>query len=644
MSLIVGQDVGKAYGAEYVLEEMSFHVSEGDRIGLVGPNGEGKTTLMRILGGFDEPTTGRLQRRGNLKVGYLPQDPPTHMAEMTLWDSMLEVFGALRRVEAELADLAGRLGDDPDGALLARYGQLQHEYEACGGYSYEQRIKEVLTGLSFPPDRYESPLGQFSGGQRTRALLARLLLDDSDLLLLDEPTNHLDLESVEWLEHFLAEARRGSVVVVSHDRYFLDKVATHIWEIAFAALEEYRGNYTQHLSKRADRLKERRRAYEAQRKYILDTEDYVRRYGAAKRPQQAHGRQTRLERYLATHALEKPREHKTIHLRITPLKATGDLVLRSAGLRAGYDASRPVASAEGLEVRRGRRIALVGPNGAGKTTLLRTLMGDLPALAGTVQWGANVRLGYLPQSHARLRPEWTALQALRQQDPLLKDEQGRNLLGGMGLSGDDAFKRIDQLSGGQRTRVLLAQLALTGPNVLVLDEPTNHLDLPSREIVQSLLSDFEGTLLFVSHDRYLVQALATHVWAIENGVVHELVGGWEKYVEWRTAMRTGTAQGASTERRQRATRREANLAARQQGKQRQKLQKRMEELEAQIEAVEAKLAGLLDAAGAAGEAGDLDLVGKLGEEHGLANQKKHELWEEYEQVHGDMESLERDDP
>ena len=638
MSLIVGQDVGKAFGAEYVLEGMSFRVSAGDRIGLVGPNGEGKTTLLRILGGLDEPTTGTVRRAAHLRVGFLPQDPPAGLGELTVWQSMLDSFAPLRKQEAELADLAARLDGDAESALLDRYGRLQHAFEAAGGYAYETRIKAVLSGLGFGPDRQAMPLRQLSGGQRTRALLARLLLDDSDLLLLDEPTNHLDLDNVEWLERFLAE-RRAALVVCSHDRYFLDRATTQTWEIAFGSLETYRGNYSAHLPKRAERLKERRRQWQAQQRLVADTEDYVRRHGAARRPQQAHGRQRRLERLLATEAIDRPREHRTMHLRIAPRQASGDPVLRVADLVAGYDAARPVARSGELEVRRGERIALVGPNGAGKTTLLRTLLGELPALGGSVRWGANVAPGYLPQSHARLKGEWTALDALRQAEPLLENEQARRVLGGLGLTGDDAVKRIDQLSGGQRTRVLLAQVALAGPNVLVLDEPTNHLDLPSREIVQSLLADYDGTILFVSHDRYLVEALATHVWAIEGGAVQRLIGGWDKYVAWRAAVRTGVAEASAPQQRQRADRREANLAARQQNKRRQRLQRRIEELEGDIEAVEAQLAELLDAAGKAGEAGDLDEVRRLGEAHRSANTRRHELWDEYERLHAELDAL-----
>jgi ATP-binding cassette subfamily F protein 3 len=627
MSLIVGENVGKSFDEGYVLRRVRFRVGPGDRIGLVGPNGEGKTTLLRIVAGLDEPTAGTVQRKGGLRIGYLPQDPPAPGAT-TLWQSALEVFAELRRKEAALGELAGQLHDDPGGERLKRYGTIQAEFEAAGGYDYETRIRTVLSGLGFGPDEYDKPLAQLSGGERTRALLARLLLEEPDVLLLDEPTNHLDLEAVEWLERFLQGFRRA-IVVVSHDRYFLDRVTDRTWEVSFGHLEVYRGGYTAHLKKRDERYRERLRKWQAQQDYVARTEEFIRRNLAGQRTKEAQGRRTRLERFLATEAIDKPRRHEHIHVRIVPKRRSGDLVLRAGELAVGYEPGRALLDAGDLEVRRGQRIAMVGANGTGKTTLLRTLLAQLAPLRGTVRRGASVDFGYLPQTHEHLPRDRTVLECLLAADAALTPERARTLLGGFLFRGEEVFKRIDEISGGQRSRVILARLAVASPNVLLLDEPTNHLDLPSREIVQDLLREFAGTVLFVSHDRYLVQALATHVWALEGGAVHPVRGGWDEYVRWRTAFRSGAAPAATPARRQRRRRRDERQAARQQQRHRQRLRRRLEVVEEAIHPLERRLEELMAESSRAGEAGDLDRVREVGEEYERAQGELNKLWDEY---------------
>jgi len=637
MSLVVAHGVSKSYGAEQVIRRATFRIAAGERIALVGPNGEGKTTLLRLIAGLDEPTEGRIDRVGSLRVGYLPQEAPA-AEDQTLWQSMLDVFAEVRRMERELAELAGGLGDDPDGQRLKRYGELQARFEAAGGYDYETRIKTVLTGLGFEAGQYDRPLAQLSGGQRTRGLLGRLLLAEPNLLLLDEPTNHLDLEAVEWLERYLSGYRQA-LVVVSHDRYFLDKATERTWEIAFGRVETYRGSYSQYVPKREQRFSERLRQWQAQQEYVARTEDFIRRNLAGQRTKEAQGRRTRLERFLATEAVGKPRRHERIHVRIHPLQRGGELVLRAAELVIGYDGAAPLMATGDLEVRRGQRVAVIGPNGVGKTTLLRTLLGELEPLAGRVQLGANVTAGYLPQAHECLRGEATVLESVREVDGSLTPERVRTLLGSFLFRGDDVFKRIDELSGGQRSRVILARLALVAPNVLLLDEPTNHLDLPSREIVQDMLEGFDGTVVFVSHDRYLVGALATHVWALEDGRLHPLLGGWEEYVRWRTAYREGLTAASPPRARKRRERRKANEAARQRDRHRRRLERRAEAVEEAIHRLEKRLAELMAASGEAGEAGDLERVRRLGEAYAQADEQRKELWKEYEELHEALEAL-----
>ncbi|MGB2824304.1 MAG: ABC-F family ATP-binding cassette domain-containing protein, partial [Phycisphaerae bacterium] len=580
-----------------------------------------------------------VQRGGAVRVGYLPQDAPAP-AEKTLWQSMLDVFADVRGMEAELAEMAGQLHDDTDGQRLRRYGQLQSRFEAAGGYDHENRARTVLTGLGFAPAQHGTPLAHLSGGQRTRGLLARLLLEEPNVLLLDEPTNHLDLDALEWLERFLT-GYRHSLVVVSHDRYFLDRITGRTWEISFGHLDVYRGGYTAYVQKRDERFDERVREWQAQQAHIAKTEDFIRRNISGQRGKEARGRRTRLERFLATKAMAKPQRHRRLAVRIAPLHRSGDLVLRAKELVIGHAPGHELMEVGDLEVRRGQRIAVVGPNGVGKTTLLRTLLGEIAPLNGAVRLGTNVSMGHLPQTHDNLRGEATVLQSLLDAVEGLKPEPARTLLGGLLFRGDEVLKRIDELSGGQRSRVVLAQLAATAPNVLMLDEPTNHLDLPSREVVQDMLLQFPGTVIFVSHDRYLIEALATHVWALEEKVIHRLTGGWEHYLRWRAEYHGGVLEASPPGAQRRREGRRAHLEARRRSRGRQRLERRLAEVEDAVDAVERRLAALTDEAGEAGEAGDMGRIREIGERHEQASAELRDLWSEYERL---GEQIEQEPP
>jgi ATP-binding cassette subfamily F protein 3 len=409
-------------------------------------------------------------------------------------------------------------------------------------------------------------------------------------------------------------------------------------EISFSNLDVYRGSYSQYVRQRDERFVERMRQWQAQQEFIERTEEFIRRHLAGQRTKEAQGRRTRLERFKAAEAIARPRRHQHVDVRINPLNRTGDLVVRTSGLVIGYDKLRPLADIGSQEVRRGQRVALVGPNGIGKTTLLGTLMGNLPALEGSCELGANVQPGYLPQTHDNLRPDATVLESLQSVDADLKAERARTLLGSFLFTGDDVFKKISELSGGQRSRVILAQLVATGPNLLLLDEPTNHLDLPSRELVQEMLKEFAGTVIFTSHDRYLIEALATHIWALDGGTIHPLDGGWENYVRWRTEFRSGASAAAPPEKKQQHDRRQANIAARKADRDRQRLRRKCEAVEQAIMELERKLRELMDASGQAGEAGDLDRVGDLGRQYTAADEQLQELWRQYAQLHDQLDA------
>ena len=542
MPIVSVIQLGKSFGAERVFSGLNFQIDEHDRIGLVGPNGAGKSTLLNILAGREEPDEGSIAVARNTRIGYLTQ-VVDFQPQNTLREELLTVFSHLREWEHELNDLAQVMASpttqndtELHEQLLARYADLQARYEHAGGYTYENRVEQVLDGLGFTREQQLSPVMQLSGGQQTRAALGKLLLQEPDLLLMDEPTNHLDLAALEWLETYLS-TWKGAMVIVAHDRYFLDKVVSRTIEMAFGRIEEYPGNYTKYLGLREERMERRTREYEAQQAHIAHTEEFIRRYKAGQRSREARGRQKLLDRL---ERVERPQDFPEMHFEFTPVTDSGLIVLATQKLAAGYGGGtrREARTVEptvlvqvaDLELLRGDCVGLIGPNGAGKTTLLRTLIGELPPVSGQVQIGHNVRIGYYSQTHDGLNMNRTVLDEIRQASTL-SEEGARSFLGRFLFSGDDVFKAIGSLSGGERSRVALAKLTLQGPNFMILDEPTNHLDLQSRQFLEEVLSEFEGTLLFVSHDRYFIDSLATKVWAIEDGVLIPYMGN---YTEYRT--------------------------------------------------------------------------------------------------------------
>jgi ATP-binding cassette, subfamily F, member 3 len=530
MSLLNAVDLGKSYGPEDIFDHISFSIPHRARIGLVGANGIGKTTLLRILMGLEEASSGKVTHARNLRIGYLPQNA-TIDSTSTLWDECLHAFQNLveRREELTRLESAMSTAEEPQ-EIIASYGRLQDEFDKLGGYTFENRIQQTLSGLSFTLEDYYRPLKQLSGGQRTRAFLARLLLSDPDLLLLDEPTNHLDIAAIEWLETYLKEWH-GATLIVSHDRYFLNAVATAIWEMT-PIMEIYHGNYSAYMLQREERYQRRLEEYKTQQEFIEKEEDFIRRNIAGQNTRQAQGRRERLERLLKEARLTPPMKSKNLRFHLLPASRSGELVLRTYGLSVGYmDEGKALFHVPDLTLRRNECAALIGPNGAGKTTFLRTILEHIPPLEGETLLGSSLKIGYFAQAHEDLHLEWTLMEEISAAAPGMLPAGIRDYLARFLFSGDDVFKPVKILSGGERGRLALACLALKGSNLLLLDEPTNHLDLPSQEILQAILAEFGGTILLVSHDRYLIDALATQVWEIipDESALNVFEGTYSEY-------------------------------------------------------------------------------------------------------------------
>jgi ATP-binding cassette, subfamily F, member 3 len=552
MSLITAIDLAKSFGPDDIFSGISLTLPHGARYAIVGPNGIGKTTLLRILAGEEVPTAGQVQRAKNLSIGYLPQEA-SFTSQHTLWEECLGAFADLLTMEAELARMETAMAvlSQAD-EILSRYGRLQEEFDRSGGYTYPTRIRQVLTGLGFEQGEFEYPLAHLSGGQRTRALLARLLLSNPDLLILDEPTNHLDIAAVEWLESYLNQWP-GAALIVSHDRYFLDRIANSILEMTRTRFETYRGNYSAYLGQRQERWELRHQIFESEKERLEKELDYIRRNISGQRTLQAKGKLRRLSRTLeaieslgmeavrgknwaeisqeadisahsmsvddATRRLRSLSEPDgrppALTLHLGPSGRSGNIILRTSNLRIGFP-NKELFATDDIELRRLECAALIGPNGAGKTTFLKTILGQHKPLSGEVNLGASLNIGYFAQAHEDLRPERTLVEEIEATAPGLLLAEIRNYLARFLFSRDEVFKQVAVLSGGERGRLALAKLALTQANLLLLDEPTNHLDIPSQEILQQVLGEYQGTILLVSHDRYLIDALATQIWEIDE--------------------------------------------------------------------------------------------------------------------------------
>lgn len=619
MAVLTGEELMHRYGAETVFEKVSVRVHKGERIALIGLNGSGKSTLLRILAGLQEPTSGQVARARSVRVGYLAQEPQLQ-SDATLFEEMLKVFAKLREQEREMRRVEQELAlGTPSERLLQRYDALLEGFRHGGGYEYKSRIHQVLTGVGFHPEEDKKPVAHLSGGERARAALARLLLEEPDVLLLDEPTNHLDIQALEWLEDYLSRWK-GAFIVVSHDRYFLDRLAQKVWELEFGRLYEYPGNYSKYSLLRHERLERQWKLYEEQQELIRQSEEFIRRNiaGGHFRANQAQARQKMLEKL---ERIPKPMTPKKIHLWIDARKQSGDRVFRARELVIGYPGT-VLFRCKAAHLQRGERAALIGPNGSGKSSFLKTIVGELHPLEGTLALGQNVEVAYFRQSQTELEEaSKTVLEVLLgNKDQTISE--GRDFLGQFLFSGDDVFKKISELSGGERSRVALAQLAQLGGNFLLLDEPTNHLDIDSREVLQEALKEYEGTILLVSHDRYLIQAIATQIWEIRDGELHIYRGDYERYRAQRFQEQPHEEPRFTTERSLKERRVSPGKEQRQRERQRAKLAAREAELMAAVTAIEDGIVQIEREMEAASYAGDHQ---RLRELTTLYQQKRHEL-------------------
>jgi ATP-binding cassette subfamily F protein 3 len=620
MSLIQGENLAKSYGVQDVFRGVDVALPHQARVALVGLNGVGKSTLLRLLAGLETPDEGQVQRSRNLRIGYLPQESIDSMLGFsndaeTLWELAIDAFASLRRQEAQLAQLEAAMAEpDQVDRALQKYGTLQEQFEREGGYTYQAQARQVLRGLGFSGEYFHRPLNQFSGGERTRAHLARLLLDDPELLILDEPTNHLDIEAVEWLETWMRDWP-GAALIVSHDRYFVDRVVDTIWDLTPSGVENYRGNYSAYVKEREARRELVAARIKAQQKHIRKEQDFIQRNIAGQKTRQAQGRRKRLERLINDEALTLNPTGRAARIEFNSPERSGDIVLETQDLVVGYSDGEPLFHVPDLVINRGQRIALIGPNGVGKTTLLKTLLGEQATKRGLVNRGASVEVGYFAQAHADLDPESTLEDEVRRAAPDLRNQDLRNLLARYLFGPDDLNKTIGMLSGGERARVALIHLILDGANFLLLDEPTNHLDLLSQEALQEALDSFPGTLLLVSHDRYLVQALANEVWYAdgERPELQVYPYGYQEYLEARSAARD--AQTSVNER---------VKTSRQQPKKGMKERlPDLEKVEAQIKFLESELEQINQAILACGD----------------DYQQQKELGERYRKLENDLEML-----
>lgn len=531
MILLQANQIARYFGADTLFENIHLEVASKARIGLVGRNGAGKSTLLKIIANIEAPDVGQVIKNKQATLGYLAQDTGLDSTE-TIWNEMLKAFDTVRQMEARMRDVEVAIGETPESdsrytSLLKEYDQLQHDFNEQNGYGYENEIRSVLHGFKFDESFYDKEISTLSGGQKTRLALARMLLVKPDILILDEPTNHLDIETLAWLEDYL-QGYSGALLIVSHDRYFLDRVVNEIYEISRHKIRHYTGNYSRYLDLKATQLASDWKAYEKQQVEIEKLEDFVaRNLVRASTTKRAQSRRKTLEKM---DRLDRPDgKEKSAKFMFDIDKVSGNVVLQVEEAAIGYEEtlSEPID----LDIRREDAIALVGPNGIGKSTLLKSLIGQIPFIKGTPHFGTNVTVGYYDQGQADLHGNKTILAELWDEHPTTPEKDIRNVLGGFLFSGEDVEKTIPLLSGGEKARVALAKLSMNKENFLILDEPTNHLDIDNKEVLENALIDYQGTLLFVSHDRYFINRIANKVIELSPEGSKLYLGDYDYYLE-----------------------------------------------------------------------------------------------------------------
>ena len=517
--------LGKSFGVRQVFSNVSFEIKEGDRIALVGPNGAGKSTLLKCILGIEELDEGQVIMSPVASIGYLQQD--VNLGDASLAEEIETAWEDVHALENKLQELTTYLEThEASESDLQRLDYLQNRLEWLGGYDYEQKTKRIVYGLGFTDEDLYKPANAFSGGQKTRINLAKALVRSPDFLFLDEPTNHLDMEMLEWLEGYLS-SYRGGILIVSHDRYFMDRIVTGVVELDHHKATTYRGNYSRYVAQREERLKADTIAYEKQQEYIKKTEEYIDKYRAGIKSKMARGRQSQLNRL---ERLEAPETSHSLDFKFPPAAMSADKVLVLDHVSIGYKTDDPIIDDVSVVVRRGESVALIGPNGAGKSTMVKAIVGELFPTEGHIDIGNRVQVGYFSQEHEELHDRWQVVDEIIN-NYNFTEEKARNVLGSFLFKGDDVFKLVGDLSGGERARLALLKLFLQGDNFLILDEPTNHLDVPTREIVERALQQFGGTCFIISHDRYFLDQVSTRTLVLENKGLTEYLGNYSYYKE-----------------------------------------------------------------------------------------------------------------
>ena len=586
MIILQANKIERSFAGEVLFDNINLQVDERDRIALVGKNGAGKSTLLKILVGEEEPTSGEINKKKDISLSYLAQDSRFE-SENTIYNEMLHVFDDLRRAETQLRqmelEMGEKSGEDLD-KLMADYDRLSENFRQAGGFTYEADIRAILNGFKFDESMWQMKIAELSGGQNTRLALAKMLLEKPKLLVLDEPTNHLDIETIAWLESYLVNYS-GALIIVSHDRYFLDKVATVTLDLTKHSLDRYVGNYSRFVELKEQKLATEAKNYEKQQKEIAALEDFVNRnLVRASTTKRAQSRRKQLEKM---DRLDKPEAgKKSANMTFQSEKTSGNIVLTVENAAIGYDGeilSEPI----NLDLRKMNAVAIVGPNGIGKSTFIKSIVDQIPFIKGEKRFGANVEVGYYDQTQSKLTPSNTVLDELWNDFKLTPEVEIRNRLGAFLFSGDDVKKSVGMLSGGEKARLLLAKLSMENNNFLILDEPTNHLDIDSKEVLENALIDFDGTLLFVSHDRYFINRVATHVLELSESGSTLYLGDYDYYVEKKAEVEMTQTKEASTSNQAKETSPVNDYQAQKESqKEARKLMRQIENLEAEIEELE----------------------------------------------------------
>ena len=606
MIILQANKIERSFAGEVLFDNISLQVDEWDRIALVGKNGAGKSTLLKILVGEEEPTSGEINKKRDLSLSYLAQDSRFESSN-TIYDEMLHVFDDLRKTEKTLRQMELAMGEKTGSdleKLMQDYDRLSEEFRQAGGFTYEADIRAILNGFKFDESMWQMKIEELSGGQNTRLALAKMLLEKPNLLVLDEPTNHLDIETIAWLENYLVNYS-GALLIVSHDRYFLDKVATITLDLTKHSLDRYVGNYSSFVEQKEQKLLTEAKNYEKQQKEIAALEDFVNRnLVRASTTKRAQSRRKQLEKM---ERLDKPEAGtKSAHMTFHSDKTSGNVVLTVEEAAVGYD-DQVLSEPINLDIRKMNAVAIVGPNGIGKSTLIKSIVGQIPFIKGEARFGANVEMGYYDQTQSKLTPHNSVLDELWNDFKLTPEVEIRNRLGAFLFSGDDVKKTVGMLSGGERARLLLAKLSMENNNFLILDEPTNHLDIDSKEVLENALIDFDGTLLFVSHDRYFINRVATQVIELSEEGSTLYLGDYDYYLEKKAeleALAAAQAEAEPASSTEEVTSNDYHLQKQNQ-KELRKITRRIEQLEAEMEELDQKIRAITETMHSTNDAEDL---------------------------------------